>query len=363
MNQVQEKRNVITKNCKICLKSIFFRKNGKYTMVDLCSSCQNYNNKDVNSNNKHQSCYRKPKFDIDDSSFTWGERFQQGQLRKYSNGSEDDYYSSCKVSSTTFIPERPNLGRRFEADRFSPIKIRFQIESRQSQDTKLKKHNPIVFDGETHSNKKFKLVNNRKEESEEVQNEDLDDSFSSKEEGNLVIDHDFEEEAESKDVKVEEPTVSRDPRLNRKSSGVDILKENILLPVNLKTEKVDTNYYTVPSLNLNPFMLEIFVEGIRFMAELDTSNIDMQISMDVAEVIEKEVMKSPTGINRRDGWSNIYPGKVVPVSLDINNFLQVVAGTLRSDISYKVVLGREALVTFGYNFSVCGLPVKQRITT
>lgn len=236
------------------------------------------------------------------------------------------------------------------------------------------KRSPIVFDGETHINKKFKLVKSRKEEAElELEpfpvkdlNNNNDDSFSSREECDLVIDHDYAE-SENDERAIEEPyLVSRDPRLQRQlMNGFQPFNEMderslpCVEPLPIKKERMDRGY-SEPAKNLNPFMLEISVEGIKYMAELDTSTVDLQISMEVAEVIQKEVLRNPLRIDHRNGWSNIYPGKIVPVAIDINNFIHVVAGTLRSDINYKIVFGREVLVTFGYNFSVCGLPVKQK---
>lgn len=396
--QNNKRRNLINDECQICFKPIFFRKNSKYPRNDLCSICfQSYGKRSTSRNHSPgQSSSYSSRFQGEESEssspHTWGELFHQGNVSKYSKIPEE---SSCKVTSTTsYVPERPPLSRKFDnpfrnipnggsyQDQHQSLpdrkKIRLHFENKQGtivvEETKhIRRHNPIVFDGETHSNKKFKLVNkSSKDEAER----DLDlepvqdfnnDSFSSRDDGDLIIDHDFIDDAENEESPFDVAFINRDPRLQRATNGFPSypaiapkeLKPLYQGTVTIKKERMDAGY-SETSLNLNPFMLETCVEGVKFMAELDTSALDLQISMDVAEVIQKEVMKNRTGINRRGGWSNIYPGKVVPVSVDINNFLHVVAATLRSDISYKIVIGREVLVTFGYNFSVCGLPVKQK---
>ncbi|KAL5278187.1 hypothetical protein ACFFRR_003065 [Megaselia abdita] len=380
---LNRRRNLINDKCAICSKPILFRKNSKYPKNDLCSICWKDYGKRVN-NVRRQShspgpSPRFPKPDRDEA-FTWGELFQGNNMNKYSKTSED-----CKVSSTTFIPERPPLNvsryenpfrtntRHYsESESFPRVRVhlepetpqRIQLDSETFPRVPLKKklavprHKEIVFDGETHSNKKFKLVSTRKELERETTPDD--DSFSSREDCGLVIDTEFIEEPDNDGRTIEvlyrEPFPNRDPRLKREPF-LSYYEESI----NIKKERIDGSY-PEPSLNLNlnPFMLEVSVEGVHFMAELDTYSVDLQISMEVAEIIQKEVMKNPARIDHRNGWANIYPGKIVNVSIDINNFLHSVPGTLRSDISYKIILGREVLVTFGYNFSVCGLPVKQK---
>lgn len=395
-----ERRNLINDKCQICCKPIFFRKNSKYPRNDLCSTCfQSYGKRSTSRNRspgRAPSGYSSRFKRKESESATWGEMFHQGNVSKYSKNLEDEY-SSCKVTSTTssYAPERPPLSRRFdnhnpfrsysqqdnESPESSVKKMRFHFDNKPvkeaaeetvKQHIHRQKHNPIVFDGETHSNKKFKLVNKSSSKDEAEQDLQLDqdfnnnDSFSNRGDGDLVIDHNFTE-AEKDESPFNVAFVNRDPRLQRQNgypSNGDVKVKEVKLSfyqesVTIKKERMDTGY-PEHTLNLNPFMLETCIEGVKFMAELDTSAICLQISMDVAEVIQKEVMKIPAGINRRSGWSNIYPGKVVPVSVDINNFLHVLHATLRSDISYKIILGREVLVTFGYNFSVCGLPVKQK---
>lgn len=376
---------MINDECSICSQKILFRKNSRYPKNDLCSTCwKDYGQKNIR-NQSHSSGvsynYPRPRLpeQVNEDS-TWGEVFHQAHVSKYSKIPEEEEYSnsSCKVSSTTYIPERPSLIHPRSEFRNSPIRSpephifsRFQLEKKIAVDEtkRIRRHKEIVFDGETHSNKKLKLIDTRKEDLEPVLEQNHNDSFSSSE-GDLVIDYDFIDKAENDGVAIEvlfrEPLVSRDPRLRGLSSERNgyhqEYERNLTLheeSVTVKNERMDKGY-SQPRLNLNPFMLETCVEGIKFMAELDTTSIDLQISMDVAEIIQKEVLKNPLRIDHRNGWSNIYPGKVVPVSVDVNNFLHVVPGTLRSDISYKIILGREVLVTFGYNFSVCGLPVKQK---
>lgn len=392
---IKQKKNVINDNCSICSKPILFRKNSQYPKNDLCSICWNENkrfhqkkirsrNSPIQFNNFQSGRNVRPHQKEADcvNDFTWGEYFNQINVSKYNinyRDSEEDL--SCKVTSTTsYAPERPSLNMI----KYNPFKDDFMDSKHSLEDntaiTKpVSKHKAIVFDGQTHSNKKFKLIVRKSPEIPE--NEE-----SAEEDINLVIDTQYSDKEDLEQV-YNEPVI-RDPRLRKEESDFKkkIIRDPRLSkdstsfnstvykadeePICIKQERVDNypeiplhlkpidNYSEIP-LNLKPFILEVFIEGIRFEADIDTSLVELQMSMNIGEVIQQEIIDDPKRSHHRNGWSNLYPGKTVPVPLKINNFLNIVSGTLRSDIHDKIVLGREVFATFGFNFTVCGLPVKQ----